>query len=43
MKQKTKLFSKDAKDYLKILHALLKEEWIAKEHLTHADNEVILL
>ena len=32
---------KEAKDYLKILHALIKEEWVAKEFITRADNELL--
>jgi hypothetical protein len=31
----------EAKDYLKILHALIKEEWVAKEFITRADNELL--
>jgi hypothetical protein len=35
------LLTQEAKDYLKILHALIKEEWVAPEFITRADNELL--
>jgi hypothetical protein len=35
------LLTQEAKDYLKILHALIKEELVAPEFITRADNELL--
>lgn len=35
------ILRQEAKDYLKILHSLLKEEWVAKENITQADNDLL--